>query len=217
MCSLFKCLERFCGYWRKRSGCDGVMQLKCFVLFLLSLLLPGCTDDSRDTDDYLLRINDYTIGRDEIDGKLKFEAELDSNFYPSSDSRTEFIKELIQSQLLIQEAKNKKLDQREMFRQAIQRYWESTLIRDLLAEKGNQLRKTTVVTQEEIESYYRDNKDLLPEGTLEELRPELVKQLEDKKVNARLAAWIEELQAKADIEIKDPELATRLKGGKNDG
>lgn len=164
-----------------------------------------------------MRINNYTIGRDEIDGKFKFEAELDSNFYSSSDSRTEFVKELIQSQLLIQEAKREKLDQREMFRQAIQRYWESTLIRDLLAEKGQQLRKTTMVTQEEVEIYYRDNKELLPEGTLEELRPELVKQLEDKKVNERLAAWIEELQAKAHIEIKDPELATRLKGGKNDG
>lgn len=183
----------------------------------MCLLLQGCTDDSGDIDDYLVRINDYTIGRDEVDGKLKIESELDSNFYPSSDSRTEFVKGLIQSQLLIQEAKKEKLDQREMFRQAIQRYWESTLIRDLLAEKGQQLRKTTVVSQEEIENYYRDNKDLLPEGTPEELRPELVRQLEDKKVNARLAAWIEELQDKADVEIKDPELAARLKGGKKDG
>jgi hypothetical protein len=91
------------------------------------------------------------------------------------------------------------------------------LIRDLLADKGQQLRKTTIVTEKEIEAYYLENKEFLPEGTLEELKPDLVKKVEDKKVNERLADWIEELKAEAIIEVKDPELASRINGKKNDG
>lgn len=190
------------------------MQLKGFLtIVILCFLLSGCTESSEDKTEYLLRVNYYTITNEEVDSSLKLEAELDSNFYLSEDTRTEYLKGLIQSQVLIQEAKKQKLDQRELFRQTIQRYWESTLIRDLLADKGEQLRKTTLVTEEEVEVYYQDNKVFLPEGTLEELRQELVTKLTDQKVNARLAAWIEELKASATIEIKDPELASRI-GGK---
>lgn len=189
------------------------MLLKIFAVMIgICFLLSGCSEEPAVQKDFLLRVNNYSISSEEIDSSLKIEAELDSNFYPSEDTRTEYLKGLIQSQLLIQEAKRQNLDQRELFRQTIQRYWESTLIRDLLADKGEQLRKTTLITKEDIESYYQDNKEFLPEGTLEELRSELVMQVTDKKVNARLAAWIEELKAGATIEIKDPELASRING-----
>lgn len=194
------------------------MKVKVFGTVLgLFLFLSGCSSDATDKKEELLRVNEYTISKDEVDSRLKFEAELNSNFYLSRDNRTEFVKDLIQSQLLIQEAKRQKFDQREKFRQTIQRYWESTLIRDLLAEKGEQLKATTVVTREEIETYYRDNKEFLPEGTLEELQNELAKKIEDQKVGARLALWIEELKAGAKIDINDPELAARVNGKSNDG
>jgi hypothetical protein len=194
------------------------MKKRLFTLFLVSgLLLVSCSGDPAEKKGHILKVNGYTISSDEVDSRLKFEAELNSNFYVSEDTRAEFIKNLIQSQLLIQEAKKQKLDQREMFRQTIQRYWESTLIRDLLAEKGAQLRKTTVVTQEEVEAYYHNNKKFLAESTLEELQPELVKNIEDQKVSARLASWIEGLKTGAAIEINDPELATRVNPKRNDG
>lgn len=179
--------------------------------------MPDCGGDSADTEEYLLRVNNYTVSSDEVDSSLKIEAELNSNFYSSEDTRTEYLKGLIQFQLLIQEAKKQKLNQRELFRQTIQRYWESTLIRGLLADKGEQLRKTTLVTKEEIEAYYLENKEFLPEGSLEELQAGLVEKVADQKVSARLAEWIEELKAGAIVEIKDPALAARINGKKNDG
>ncbi len=191
--------------------------MKFGIIIGTCLLLFGCSGDPGGQEDYILRVNNYTISSDEIDKSLKIEAELNSNFYPSEDTRTEFVKGVIQSQLLIQEAKRQKLDQSELFRQTIQRYWESTLIRDLLADKGAQLRRTTVVTQEEIESYYLENKEFLPEGSLEEIRDELVMKIEDQKVSVRLADWIEELMAGATIEVKEPGLASRIIGIKNDG
>ena len=196
----------------------GLMKKRLFTFFLVSgLLLGSCTGEPPKKKGYILKVNGYTISSDEVDSRLKFEAELNSNFYVSEDTRAEFIRKLIQSQLLIQEAKKEKLDQREMFRQAIQRYWESTLIRDLLAEKGAQLLKNTVVTQEEVEAYYHKNKERLGEGTFEELQSELVKKILDQKVSLRLASWIESLKAGAEIEITDPELANRVNPKRKDG
>lgn len=194
---------------------------KWYEILLLVCILPSMaacsSDNNSDREEYILRINEYTISRDQIDSHLKLESELDSNFYSSSETRSEFVKGLIQSQLLIQEAKKQKFDQREPFRQAIQRYWESTLIRDLLDEKGASIRKSTVVTKEELESYYSENKEFLPNQPFEELQEELVERLTEKKVSERLTAWIQELQTEADIEVVDQELAASLKMQKNDG
>lgn len=187
------------------------------LLIIFGLLLTGCNGAPTEKKAPLLKVNAYSITGEEVDSRLKYETELNSNFYVSEDTRAEFISNLIQSQLLIQEAKNEKLDQREMFRQTIQRYWESTLIRDLLAEKGAQLRKTTVVSKEEVEAYYNANKEFLREGTLDDLQPELIKKIEDQKVGARLASWIDELKAGAKIEINDPELSSKVNSKRKDG
>ncbi len=174
--------------------------------------LAGCSDGDEGKKDIFLRINNFSISREEIDAQLKFEQKLDSNFYISADTRTEFIQNLIQSQLLIQEAKRLKYDRQEQFRIAIQRYWESTLIRDLLSDKGNELRKSTLVEEIEITSYYEENRDFL-EGSFDELREEIRERLEEQKVKKKLAEWIDGLRGKADIEINDPELASKIKSG----
>ena len=180
------------------------------AVITISVWLTGCSGDSPADKPYLVRVNDYRICAEDINSLLKFEAELDSNFYISEDTRTEFIQDLIQSQLLIQEAKKRKLDQRENFRRTIQQYWESTLIRDLLAEKGAQLRASTVVSQAEIDEYYRNNTENPEEDAKEKLKPEIAKLLEDQKTTTRLKEWIEELQTEADIEINNPEQAAKV-------
>ncbi|MBL4901135.1 MAG: hypothetical protein JKY62_00600 [Desulfocapsa sp.] len=180
----------------------------CFVL-------SGCSGDSTDNKEYLVRVNDFHISTADVDKLLKLEIQLDSNFYLSEDTRTAFVQQLVQTQLLIQEARKRKLDERESFRQTIQRHWECTLIRDLLEEEGEQIRETTVVTQEEIEAYFLENKDFLGEGTLQQLSPELSKKIEDKKVTDQLEKWIAELKSAAIIDITDQKLAAQV-NRKND-
>jgi len=181
------------------------------IMLGLVILLSTCSNDSEKKNDYLIRVNDYTITSEEINSLLKFETKLNSNFDISTDTRTAFTKNLIQTQLLIQEAEKRHLDQKENFRKTIQRYWESTLIRNLLEEEGQRLRKTTVVSQEELKAYYQQNKNFLGQKSLQELRPKLSQRLEDEKVSERLAKWIEELQSNAIIEIHDPKLAAKVK------
>ncbi len=180
-----------------------ILSACCLALFLLL----SCSGES--DGDYLVQVNDYRITQADVDTLLKIETELDSNFYLSEDTRSEFVRDLIQTQLLIQEAKKLKLDSREQFRQTIQRYWESTLIRDLIAEKSEQLRARAVVSREEIETYYRDNQDNL-DGSLDELAPQIGKLLEEQKISAGINAWITELHTTASIDIRDPQLAEKV-------
>jgi hypothetical protein len=180
----------------------------------LTLLLVSCSGETKKDGEYLVRVNEYRITLADVDTLLKLEAELDSNFYISEDTRSEFINDLILTQLLIQEAKKRQLDGRERFRQTIQRYWESTLIRDLLAEKGEQIRASTIVSQEEIAQYYQDNQHVL-DGSLEDLAPDLAKLLEERKVTAAIQEWMGALHTAAKIEIRDPELAAKVKEKKN--
>jgi len=181
----------------------------CFLV--LMLIIPGCSQEQgKKEKEYLIKVNNFQIGRDAVNAQLKIEAELDSNFYQSSDVTTEFVRDLIQKQLLIQEAKKQKLDEQEKFRQTIQRHWESTLIRDLLEKKGEEFRKTTVITPAEIEEYYKKNKEFLGDCDFESLKMQLVKKLEDKQVAEKLANWIETLKKEAVIDIKDTELAAKI-------
>jgi hypothetical protein len=184
------------------------------ITVFLPVLLVSCSGESGKEGDYLVRVNDYRISQGDVDALLKLEAELDSNFYVSQDTRGEFIRDLIETQLLIQEAKKLKLDSHEQFRQTIQRYWESTLIRDLIAEKSQKIRATTVVSREEIEAYYQEHQASLG-GSLDEHAAELASQIEERKVTAAIAAWITELRDQANIEIRDPQLAAKLEEQSN--
>lgn len=187
-----------------------IRQLAVYISLIFGL--TACSSDSTREDNYLIRVNDFYITADEVSEQLKFEAELDSNFYISQDTKTEFAKDLIQSQLLIQEAKKQRFDEREHFRQTIQRYWESTLIRDLLVEKSKQFRESTVVSEKEILDYFESNKEFLGDVDFLEVQAKIAQIIEDRKVTEKLGEWIEQLKANAQIEVTDPELKAKITG-----
>ena len=173
--------------------------------------ISGCHNDSTEDDgQVVVRVNGYEIKSSDLESLFKFEGK-NSNFHFSNGTKADFVKQLVKTQLLIQEAKKRKLDQREGFRQTIQRYWESTLIRDLIAEQAKHIRETTTVSREEVEEYYRKNKVLFQDRPLEELRASLSKSLEDQKVSAELRRWTEKLESDADIEIIDVNLRVKNK------
>ncbi len=174
--------------------------------------LWGCSTDTQPADKPLLQVNSFSIGEKEFNRQLKFEMEVDDSFHLSAASRAEFLQSLIDTQLLVQEAKRLKLDEREHFRQTIERYWESTLIRDLLAAKGDEIRSQTVVSEEEIQAYYNENKELFAETSFEKILPELRKKVEDEKVAKQLQNWTDGLKKSAKIRISDEQLTRTSQG-----
>ena len=180
------------------------MRKSCFCSFLLflSLILFCCSQDKAEKSKIVCRINDYILTLDDFEYQLAAELEFDEDFKLTEEAKREFLEELIRKELLIQEAKKLELDRKDEFVRAIERYWESTLIRDLIDLKSKEINKKTYVSQEEIETRYKEMKaseEKLP--PLKEIQEEISKELREEKKSDMLKEWIDDLRKNAKVEI----------------
>lgn len=97
-----------------------------------------------------VRINDRVITIEEFEREYS-EA---SSLYKQEKSKKDFLEDLITKELLLQEAKRRGLDLKPDFRRSIQSYYEQTLLKNLAQERMSEIKVS--VTEEEIESYYRN-------------------------------------------------------------
>lgn len=172
------------------------------LLPLLSLGIFYCSQQGTEEAKILARINDYTLTLNDFESQLTAELELDKDFKLTKAAKKEFLEGLIEKELLIQEAKRLQLDRKERFIKAIERYWESTLIRDLMELKGEEITQRAYISQEEIEAYYRAlQRSREPIPPLKELEEEIIKELKESKKTRMLDEWISDLRKKARIEI----------------
>lgn len=182
---------------------------------LLGLLVAGllcaCSGEPEDEGEVLARINDYELTLEEFETQLAADLRMDEQFKLTQEAKQAFLERLIRKELLIQEAKRRKLDQREAFVRAMERYWESTLIRDLMALKGEEAVQRSSITEEEIRERYEAlkarNQDLPP---FEDMRERIGKRLLEEARQERLQAWVEEMRGRAEVEVDE----ALLKGGK---
>ena len=174
------------------------------VLFILCTGLICCSQEKAVDSETLARINGYNLSLDTFQNQIATELEMDEDFRVTREAKDQFLERLIRKQLLIQEAKKLKLDRKEKFIGAIERYWESTLIRDLMDLKGQEISNKTYVSENEIRSRYKEMKgstETLP--PIEEVREKIRIQLLEKKKRRMLREWIDGLRQNADIEIND--------------
>jgi hypothetical protein len=184
-----------------------IMRKKWFCLLASSLILVGffgCTRESGEKSEVLARINDFNLTLPEFQRQLASEVEMDKDFKVTRDAKKAFLKQLIRKEILIQEARRLKLDTKEEFRRAIERYWESTLIKDLIELKAKDIAGKTYISEEEIAARYKAlraaDRTIRP---LKDMREEIVKRLKDKKKTELLEAWISNLRKKAHIEVNE--------------
>ncbi len=171
----------------------------CFSLFC-------CSQEQTEKEEILAKINNYELTLKDFEFQLVDELEMAQDFKLTREARKEFLDQLIRKELLIQEAKRLRLDREKNFVRTIERYWESTLIRDLMELKGKEISKRTVVSQEEIESRYEKMKQSDPDlAPFTDMQKKIAKQIMVEKKRDRLVAWINELRKDAEIEI-DQEL-----------
>jgi hypothetical protein len=177
-----------------------------FPIFVAATI-SACSPSPEKTGDgqTLATINGYRLTIGAFERQLASELELEKDYKLTESAKKDFLETLIGKELLIQEAVRLKLDRKEIFTKAIEKYWESTLIRDLIDLKSRQIGKAIVVTQEEIEKHYNEIKQSSPEiGTLnEEVQAQLRQELKAAKKSKRLSEWIDQLRDQADIEIDE--------------
>ena len=180
---------------------------KSFLYLLLPALffyLFCCTSENTEKHKILAGIDDYNLTLDEFQYQLAAEMELDKDFKLTKEAKKEFLEGLIRKELLIQEAKRLNLDRKEKFIRTIERYWESTLIRDLMEIKGDEICKRIVISQEEIDACYRDMKESEDKlSPISELQEKITEDLKEKKKTRMLKEWINDLRKKAKIQIND--------------
>ena len=180
------------------------MKTKCVCWFFIVLCCAvlSCTQEETKEKQALAKINDYVLTFDEFQVQLAEESKLDRDFKLTQGAKKDFLDQLIVKEVLIQEAKKKNLDRREKFIRAIERYWESTLIRDLMVIEGQKIEKRTVVSQEEIEMHYKKMKALDEnQPPLESIRESIAEKIMADKKNKMLEEWVNQLKQKATIEI----------------
>ena len=171
-------------------------------MLCLSLSVFSCTKKEANEEKVIAKINDYPLTLDEFQYELASQMELDKNFKLTKEAKRQFLDQLIQKELLIQEAKRLKLDTREEFRRAIEKYWEATLIKNLLELKGKEIAKRTLVSEEEIADRYKkmlENDPNLP--PLSKLRPQIENRIREEKKTKLLKEWMDGLKRHAKIQI----------------
>ena len=147
-------------------------------------------------------INEYRLTINEFETQLAQELEMDPEYKLTQEAKESFLNQLVRKELLVQEAIKMKLDRRDRFIRAIERYWQSTLIRDLLELKGEEIERQTYISEEEIADRYHhlkaEDENLPP---VEALRQEITQRLKEEKKTEKLKLWIDALQKQAKIEI----------------
>lgn len=180
----------------------------CMILFVFGI---ACTRENQNKK-VLAKINDFELTLEDFERQLTADVEMTPDFKLTQEAKDHFLNQLIRKEIMIQEAMKRKLDRREAFIRAIERYWQSTLIRDLLELKGDEISKQIYVSEEEIDVRYdqiKKGNDKAPPK--DEIRGKILSELKEEKRTRKLKEWIEDLQKGATITI-DRELLQVDKG-----
>ena len=182
-----------------------VSWVRMVILFCFSFIAAACSnnaDDAATRGQVIARVNDYSLSLEEFRKGLVREMEYARDFKATAEVKTEFLQSLIKKELLIQEAKRRGLDTREEFVDAIEAYWEATLIKQLMEEKNREIKKVALVSEKEIQERYAQLKSENPTIPAYELaEKQIAEELYHQKKTRLLDQWISSLQENAAIEI----------------
>lgn len=174
------------------------------LLFMMSVHFYGCSQDQTDQTRTLATINDYRLSLEDFQRQLVEELEFIPDAKLNQEVKKAFLDEIIRKEILIQEAKKMGLDQQEKFIHAIERYWESTLIRNLIELKSEEIQKRILISEEEIKDYYKrmekTTKEALP---LEQSKEQIIHMLKEQKKTRMLGEWINAVKDQSKIEINN--------------
>jgi len=135
------------------------MILKQLISVIVSCVLiltlgTGCGKYGRRPKKVAAKVNKDIIYVDDLKKELAFRAKQYPLFKVTPQTLQDQLNMIIQKRLLIQQAKNKRLDEKEKFVNTIKAFWEQTLIRDLISAKEKEFGASIVVTNAEALKFY---------------------------------------------------------------
>ncbi|MCX5678643.1 MAG: SurA N-terminal domain-containing protein [Candidatus Omnitrophica bacterium] len=178
---------------------------KRYLLFLLLafFFVSGCCQKPCKVadKDTVVKINSYTITRDEFEQEFKDSAygKIDS-----LESRQNFLTTLIDRKLILQYAQKEGLDKEKGFLRMIEKFWEQSLLKIALDQETKKIKESSFVTDDEVRRAY-DN--ILKEGNISEsyanaykrIKWDLARSKETKIIND----WIAGMRKKSHITVNN--------------
>jgi len=178
------------------------MKKKLAILFLIVILAFIFLKLGKPKkDDYLVKINNYTISLQEFNDEFKGSAYAKEN---TPESRREFLNSLIRKKLVLQDAQARGLDRDPEFLKSIERFWEQSLLKRSIDEKAREIMGSFSIKDNVVEEVYNKLKtegkaDKPYQEMYQQIRWSLVQVYESREINK----WLTSLYKKADIKVNE--------------
>ena len=179
---------------RKNMTC-----LKYLSVMLALLFINFACAEKPPSEKVAIRINNYTLTAGEFNelfAELKGEG-------GTPKARADFLDNLINRKLLLQEAQLRGLDKEKDFLKSVENFWEQSLLTVIIDRKTKEILGDVKVSDRELRDYYTNWAKENPSNakTFSELRDVMKWQLLREKEALIMNSWIGDLKNKADIEI----------------
>lgn len=127
------------------------------ILILCLLFVIGCGRSDDSAGPALAKVNDYTITardfKDELSGNTMMR--MASSDVSQAQMKEDILQNMINRQILLEEAQKMGLDRDPKFLKEIEGYWRQTLIKLMLAKKSDEIRLVVKAGEEEVLQEYK--------------------------------------------------------------
>ncbi len=118
------------------------------------------------------------------------------------EGQSAFLDSYIDKKLILKEAEAMGLDKDSAFLSEIQLFWEKALLKSILSLKSEELAALTEVSDREVLTYYKKNRDNIFIGKqLSQVRDQIKWFIIQEKQSGAMNEWGKLLKEKADIKI----------------
>jgi len=198
----------------KRQRNNDVNRFKVLFVILSVILIPVIASCGvpKQHKDAVATVNGAPVPMQEFQKELAIYANRNPDFKLNAGSVEEHLNIVIDKQLMIQEAMKMGLAEDERFLETIKRFWEQTLIRELIDARSREWGSRLFVTEDEILGYYQEIKpELTTKPLLKDVRDEIRLSLLEQKRQKAMEEWLQEARKGAAITIDVKKLSESYK------
>lgn len=173
---------------------------KYLILLFAIIFIIGCGRVTKEKTP-LVKINNYEITKEEFEQEFK-----DSSFARTDTlaSREEFLNNLINRIIILQDAEQKGLDKDKGFLKMVEKFWEQSLLKIALDKKSNEIGGSIFISDKAIEEAY--NK-MVAEGKADKPYDQMYNQikweLSKDKESQVMNNWVSQMRRKVNIKINN--------------
>ena len=177
------------------------MTVKRVITVLFCLALVGC-GQAVPPNKVAAEINDYRVSLEEFEQGFAQSSYADRT--DRDKARREYLDNLINQKLILQDAQVKNLDKDREFLKAIERFWEQSLLTIAIGTKTREINGSVKVPDDQIRKLYEQmQKEGLTTKSYEEMYPQIKWQAAKQFEAQRLSTWMDGLRRNASIKINE--------------